>query len=105
MTKQAGGVGETANCESASEPIDGGSQVLRGYRSAKSGVSNARALEVLTFPCGGVSVGDRLRTRVRCAEKLFHAIIEELCSDTVRIGEGGHIGHGGERGVEGSYDV
>lgn len=58
LTKRTCGVGETANGKSTGEFVDGRRQVLRGQRSAKSGIRDACALEILTLPCGGVGVGD-----------------------------------------------
>ena len=78
MTERAGGVGIAADGKSTIEFVDSGSQVLGRYASAKSGVGDARALEILTFPCGGFGIIDGLGARIRNTEKLFHAIVEEL---------------------------
>ena len=91
--------------DSAIEPVDSGSQVRSGCPTAKSGIGNAGALEVLTYPCGGDGVGDRLRACVRGAEELFHAIIEELCGHGVRRRERSYIGCRGICGIEVSDDV
>ena len=105
MAERTGRIGVATNGKSAAEPVDSGSQILGRDPSAKSGVGDTRALEVLTFPCGGVGVSDRLCARIRSTEKLLDAIIEELCGDRVRYRERGHIGHRGACGVEGPYDV
>ena len=83
LTERARGTAIAGHGNSAAELVDGAGQVSGRYQSAKSGVRNACALEVLTFPCRGAGVSDRLRTRIRGAEELFHAIVEELCGDGV----------------------
>lgn len=94
MAERTGRIGVATNGKSAAEPVDSGSQILGRDPSAKSGVGDTRALEVLTFPCGRVGIGDRLRARICGTVKLFHAIVEELRGCGVRYRERSQIGRG-----------
>ena len=78
MTERTCGTPVAGDGKWAVELVDSGGQVRGRYQSAKGGIRNARALEVLTFPCGRVGIGDRLRARICGTVKLFHAIVEEL---------------------------
>lgn len=83
MTERTRGIAVAGDGKSATKLVDRGGQVHGRCRSTKSGVSDACALEILTFPYGGAGIGDRLRTGIRSTEKLFHTIVEELRSDGV----------------------